>query len=59
MKKTATAQTPEKIGEAKLEILEFNVVHVRKVVYEHKACDHSHGRVNKHAIGINHEPGLF
>jgi hypothetical protein len=28
-------------------------------VHHHKPTDHTHGRVNRHAIGINHEPGLF
>lgn len=31
----------------------------KKPYLQHKAFDHSHGRVNKNPFGINHEPGCF
>jgi hypothetical protein len=34
-------------------------VSIQKLYRDHKFCDHSHGRVNKNPIGINHEPGIF
>jgi hypothetical protein len=56
MKRPTTATQPGKANEVKAELPS---THVRKVIYEHKPCDHHYGRGNKHAIGINHEPGLF
>lgn len=34
-------------------------VSIQKFYRDHKFSDHSHGRVNKAPIGINHEPGIF
>ncbi len=34
-------------------------VSIQKLYRDHKFSDHSHGRVNKSPIGINHEPGTF
>jgi len=34
-------------------------VFLKKLYLQHKAFDHSHGRVNKNPFGINHEPGCF
>lgn len=59
MKRQLTANQPAPAGEVKAEMQSANTATNRKVVYNHKAADHSHGRVNRHAIGINHEPGLF
>lgn len=59
MKKQLTAGPTERSGEIKAEMQNSNPGSIRKVVYAHKPCDHSYGRVNKHAIGINTGPGLF
>ena len=59
MKKQLIAGPTEKSGDIRVEMQSLNPGQARKVVYTHKAADHSHGRVNKHAIGINTGPGLF
>lgn len=59
MKKLITIGPTERSGEIKAEMQNSNPGQGRKVVYPHKAADHSHGRVHKHAIGVNTGPGLF
>ncbi len=59
MKKQSTIGPTEKSGEIRAEMQSSNSGQGRKMVYTHKAADHSHGRINKHAIGINYGPGLF
>lgn len=58
MKKQVTHGLTEK-ADVKAEIQSTNPGQGRKVLYLHKPTDHSHGRVNKHSIGINSSPGLF
>jgi len=57
MKKQFTGGMTEKSADPQMQNL--NPGQGRKVVYTHKPHDYSHGRINKQAIGINHEPGLF
>ena len=59
MKKTITSSQPEKVGELKSATQSINAGPVRKLIRDHRDNNHSHGRSTKHAIGINHEPGLF
>lgn len=59
MKKTNTSSQPEKTGELKSGTQSINAGPVRKLIRDHRDYEHSHGRATKHAIGINHEPGLF
>ena len=32
---------------------------IQKLYKDYKLFDHAHGRINKHPIGMNHEPGIF
>jgi hypothetical protein len=57
MKKLNTSNQPDKT-EIKAE-MQIHPVSIQKVLRDHKTFDHSHGRVNKYPIGINHEPGCF
>ena len=59
MKKQTISNQLGQTGEVKAEMQSANQTVNRKVVYNHKPADHSHGRVNRHAFGVNHEPGLF
>lgn len=59
MKKQTIANQTSQTGEVKAEMQNASSATNRRVVHNHKPTDHSHGRVNRHAIGINHEPGLF
>ena len=59
MKKQITANQTLPTGEVKAEMQNAGAATNRRVVHTHKPTDHSHGRVNRHAIGVNHEPGLF
>ncbi len=59
MKKQLTAIQAAEAGEVKAEMPGANRAASRKVVHSHKPSDHLHGRVNRHAFGANHEPGLF
>ncbi|ASU36376.1 hypothetical protein [Mucilaginibacter xinganensis] len=57
MKKVVKTDQP-----AKAEIISevrVNQNSSQKTYLQHKAFDHSHGRVNKTPFGINHEPGCF
>lgn len=58
MKKQTTGLADKPI-ENKAENQNSNPGQGRKVLYTQKPHDYSHGRINKQAIGINHEPGLF
>ncbi len=57
MKRQFTAGMTEKSADSQMQNL--NPGQGRKVIYTPKSHDYSHGRINKQAIGINHEPGLF
>ena len=59
MKKQLTTGPTEKSSDIRAEMQSSNPGSTRKMVYSHKAADHSHGRVHKHAIGMNTGPGLF
>jgi hypothetical protein len=59
MKKQIISGLTDRPIENKAEMQSLNPGQGRKVVYTHKPHDYSHGRINKQAIGINHEPGLF
>ena len=59
MKKQAINNQTSQTSEVKAEMSSANAATNRRVVHYHKPNDHTHGRVNRHAIGINHEPGLF
>ena len=57
MKRQFTPGMTEKSADPQMQSL--NPGQGRKVIYTPKPHDYSHGRINKQAIGINHEPGLF
>lgn len=59
MKRHSTTIMAEKSTEPNAEMSSLNPGQGRKVIYTPKPHDYSHGRINKHAIGVNHEPGLF
>jgi hypothetical protein len=59
MKKSITSILPEKSGEVKSGSQSITAGPIRKLIRDHRDSDHSHGRATKHAIGVNHEPGLF
>ncbi len=59
MKKQLTANQTATAGEVKADMPSANRATNRKIVHNHKPSDHLHGRVNRHAFGANHEPGLF
>ena len=59
MKKQITESLAAKDADSKAEIPNLIQGSIRKVVYGHKPCDHSYGRVNKHPISLDHGPGLF
>jgi hypothetical protein len=59
MKKQTINNQTGQTNEVKADMQSANVVTNRRVMHNHKPTDHSHGRVNRHAIGVNHEPGLF
>ena len=59
MKKQTISNQLGQAGEVKAEMQSANAATNRRVVHNHKPTDHTHGRVNRHAIGVNHEPGLF
>ena len=56
-KKTAIVNQPDKT-EAKLESSACQSF-TQKMYRNHTHCDHSHGRVNKFAIGSSHGPLFF
>jgi hypothetical protein len=55
MKKTSTADQPEKTEPAKSEV--HRQISIQKLFRDHKFSDHTHGRVNKNPIGIHFGPG--
>lgn len=55
MKKSTKTIQLEKAEDVKF----ISPVNSKKGAYTHKPCDHLHGRINRHAIGMNHEPGCF
>ncbi len=57
MKKVIKPAQPAKV-EVNTEMQAPNV-YLKKQYLQHKAFDHSHGRINKNPFGINHEPGCF
>ena len=59
MKRQITVNQTLPVGEVKAEMQSAGAATNRKVLHHHKPADQSHGRVNRHAIGVNHEPGLF
>jgi hypothetical protein len=59
MKKSITSNQSEKPEGVKFGTQSFTAGSIKKLIRDHRDCDHSHGRATKHAIGINHEPGLF
>jgi hypothetical protein len=59
MKKSATVNPAGKSAEVRAEAPCPNAVPARKGTNQYKPCDHSYGRTNRRAIGINHEPGLY
>ncbi|GAB2983229.1 hypothetical protein GCM10027049_20320 [Mucilaginibacter puniceus] len=59
MKKQLTVNQAAAAGEVKADTPGANRAANRKVVNSRKPADHLHGRVNRHAFGANHEPGLF
>lgn len=59
MKKQLTVNQTAVTGEVKADMQSANRSAGRKVVHSHKPSDHLHGRINRHAFGANHEPGLF
>jgi len=59
MKKQLIVNQAAAAGEVKADMQGANRAASRKVIHSHKPSDHLHGRVNRHAFGANHEPGLF
>ncbi|HWZ15578.1 MAG TPA: hypothetical protein VNW95_10100 [Mucilaginibacter sp.] len=57
-KKATVAIQPDCAEPTKSEV-HIRQISIQKLYRDHKFSDHSHGRVNKSPIGINHEPGTL